>query len=230
MRLLLVQNHPVVDAGLVAEALDRREIEYDAAKSFEQESLPDPFGYTAVVIFGSPESCCAIADHPALLRVRDLVTDCVAADKPVLGLCFGAQVLAYVLGGDVHRHTQLELGRCEVSLTSAGVTSSVFAGFPKRFEMPQCHFDTFDLPNGAQHLATSSVCANQAFAAGPHIGLQFHLEAMPANVARWAAEFTDELPRRGISEEAMRDDLEANLAEQTRLCDLFVANFLQLID
>ena len=174
MRLLLVQNHFQVDTGLVAEAIDRFDIEYELACSFESEPLPNPLGYTAVVVFGSPRSCYEIADDPGLLQVRDLVTDCVEADKPVLGLCFGAQMLAYVLGGEVYRHTELELGPCDIALTADGMKSPAFAGFPERFMMPECHFDTFDLPKGARHLARSEVCANQAFAAGPHLGLQFH--------------------------------------------------------
>ncbi len=230
MRLLLVQNHYHVDPGLVAEALNRLGVEYELAKSYNSEPLPNPLAFSATVIFGSPRSCYDIDENPDLLRVRDLVTDCVAADKPVLGLCFGAQLLAQVLGAQVYRHTQLELGRCAVTLRTEGRTSPFFAGFPEQFEMPQCHFDTFDLPQGGKHLAESAVCANQAFAAGPHVGLQFHLEAMPARVARWAAEFTDDLERRGISEEEMRREMEAILPEQTRLCDVFMENFLSVIE
>jgi GMP synthase-like glutamine amidotransferase len=74
-----------------------------------------------------------------------------------------------------------------VTLTSHGKSSNLFAGFPDAFEVLQWHGDTFDVPEGADLLATAELCANQAFSHGRAYGIQFHVEARPEMIEEWLA-------------------------------------------
>ena len=96
----------------------------------------------------------------------------------MLGICLGAQLIADVLGGEVTRAPFEEIGWYPVELTEAGRRLEVFAHFPDRFTTLQWHGDTFSIPPGAVHAASSEAMPNQAFSydGGRVIGLQFHLE------------------------------------------------------
>ena len=105
---------------------------------------------------------------------------------PILGICLGAQMLAHVLGADVKRHSQKEIGWCDVELTKVGVNDPILDHFKAREKVFQLHGDTFDVPKTAEHLARSEICKGQAFRYGDKVyGLQFHLEVDGAMIQRW---------------------------------------------
>lgn len=229
MRMLLVQNFSNGDPGRVGEALVRCGVECVAVTSYGTDAFPDPRGFSAVAVFGSPTSCCDLADHPELLRVRDLMRGCLEIDRPVLGICYGAQLLAHVLGAEVRRNATPEYGGYEVRLTPEGRRHALFADFPEFFTAAQFHGDTFDLPTGAAWLASSGACRHQAFAVGRHVGLQFHLEATSAMTARWVTECPLLLERIGKSPEQATSELSQALREQGLLCELFVERFVRTV-
>ena len=103
----------------------------------------------------------------------------------MLGVCLGAQLVADVLGGQVSRGEHPEIGWYTVELTETGRAIPVFAGFPERFTALHWHGDTFAIPPGAVHVASSEACANQAFThdGGRVVGLQFHLEETRESLA-----------------------------------------------
>ncbi len=147
--------------------------------------------------------------------------------KPVLGICFGAQLLAKLLGAPVRRNPVTEIGTHPVRLTAAGRSDPLFQGFPKTFPAFQWHNDTFDIPPWGLQLAESRDCPNQGFRMGSAVGLQFHLEVTAPEALRWANAYPDELRAAGISEARItRECLEqqplmAELAD--RLLDSFLA-------
>lgn len=103
--------------------------------------------------------------------------------KPVLGICFGAQLLAAAAGSRVYKGPEFEFGWGPITLTHAGASSPV-ASFNRH--VFHCHGDTFDLPFGAELLASSSRYQNQAFRIGPHLGVQFHAEVTARGLSRWS--------------------------------------------
>jgi GMP synthase (glutamine-hydrolysing) len=146
-------------------------------------------GVDAVIISGSPRD--AWSDDPVNLRLAQVITTCQERAIPLLGVCYGHQLLARVLGGLVAPHPLgLELGNTPVELTAAGQHSPLFHSLPRRFDVLSSHADAvLVLPPECELLAQGDFTVNQAF----HwrnllFGLQFHPETDP-EVLRfiWAA-------------------------------------------
>jgi GMP synthase-like glutamine amidotransferase len=175
MRLLVVEHQPDAPAGLVAGWAARRGLAVTTLRPAASQPLPRSFAPgDAVVVLGSEET--AFDDSiPWLGDELTFVGQALESSVPVLGVCFGGQVLARVLGARVYRLDVPEIGW--VSLTS------------KRGELAEgpwlaWHRDGFELPAGARELA-AGVASLQAFSAGPHLGLQFHPEVTRPIVAAW---------------------------------------------
>lgn len=226
MKFLLVKNTLTETPGLVGDHLRRRGIECREVYAFEDAGLPSTELFDAVAVFGSPESCTKLERHPRLLAVRDLMAAFVRQNKPVLGICFGGQVLAHVLGAKVRRAEAPEIGAYDVRLTDAGERSPYFNGFPNVFPAAQWHNDTFDVPVGATLLATSELCRHQAFSWGRCLAVQFHPEITLQRGREWAGEYASELPAVGKSAERVREELEQTHEQRARLCELLVDGFL----
>ena len=148
-------------------------------------ALPSPDGFAFVASLGSWKS--PNHRHDALvLEELDLIARCVERDVPVLGLCFGGQALAEVLGGTVEVLDAPELGWHRVESTAPDV---VAAG-----PWLQWHYEAFRAPPGAEELARSPVCS-QAFRFGPHLATQFRPSTADI-VAQWAEHDQTRLPGR----------------------------------
>ncbi|MBI3853144.1 MAG: type 1 glutamine amidotransferase [Verrucomicrobia bacterium] len=133
-----------------------------------------------VIISGSPRD--AWNDDPVNEKLCNLIHECAERKIPVLGVCYGHQVMGRALGGQVGRHPQgLELGNTPIDLTPAGADFPLFAGFPKRFDVLNSHADAvLTLPPQCELLATGRFTEVQAFQQnGLLMGVQFHPESDP---------------------------------------------------
>ncbi|MFH1418885.1 MAG: type 1 glutamine amidotransferase [Planctomycetota bacterium] len=227
MRILLLQNHELCDADLMGTALRRRGVPCTVAAAFQTERLPDVADFDALLVLGSPASCRDIDQDPGLMNARGLVARAVALEKPTLGICFGGQILAQVLGAQVRQSDTGEFGTCEIHLTDEGVRSPLFVGFPATLPTAQFHSDTFELPPGATLLASSATCRNQAFVLGRSVGMQFHPEASATRVAEWARMFPDGPASLGKSVDDVAAECRATEVDRVELCDLLTENFLK---
>lgn len=227
MRILILQNHERCDADLMGDALRRRDVQIEIAEVFATDRLPDVEAFDAVMVFGSPASCLNLDDDPGLVRARDLVRRAVALEKPVLGVCFGGQLLAHVLGAAVQRAPVGEFGRYEIRLTAEGVRSPLFEGFPSAFGSVEYHQDTFDLPEGATLLASTDLCPHQAFVLGRSVGLQFHPESSLRQVSTWTAAYPEGPASVGKTCDEVLAEYRAAAAEHAGLCERLVDNFLR---
>jgi GMP synthase (glutamine-hydrolysing) len=110
-----------------------------------------------------------------------LVREAIAAEKLVLGICLGAQIIAKALGARVYPGSAKEIGWFPVQRTAG--SHPCFDGLPASFTPFHWHGETFDLPHEANLLATSKITETQAFAVGQRVlGLQFHIEATEKGV------------------------------------------------
>ncbi|AKQ64373.1 GMP synthase glutamine-hydrolyzing protein [Myxococcus hansupus] len=134
--------------------------------------------YDAVMMTGSPLSVTAL--EPWMERAADFMVEAGERGTPVLGVCFGQQLLAHAYGGHVSRNPQgRETGSVQVTLTEAGRKDALFDGVPERFTAQATHEDIVSqVPEGAQVLASNANTAAQALAFRPKVrGVQFHPEA-----------------------------------------------------
>ncbi|WP_089723949.1 type 1 glutamine amidotransferase [Candidatus Thiosymbion oneisti] len=161
---------------------------------FEHGRLPDRGTFDWLVVMGGPMGVRDEADYPWMATEKELIDAAIAAGKTVIGVCLGAQLIAAVLGVRVYPNAHREIGWYPIELTDQGRASDLLAFLPHRFEVFHWHGDTFDLPDGAVHLASSEGCGHQAFLYADRVlGLQFHLESTPTSVADLVANCADEI-------------------------------------
>ncbi len=161
-------------------------------------------GYDGVMMTGSPLSVTQV--EPWMERAADFMLTAAARGTPVLGVCFGHQLLAHAHGGRVVRSTQgREIGTVEVRLSAEGREDALFAGLPGSFAVQTTHEDVVErVPEGATLLAGNAHTPIQALAYGPRIrGVQFHPEvnpaAMRALILARAEKLEADAPRHGLA-------------------------------
>jgi GMP synthase-like glutamine amidotransferase len=187
VRILAFRHVPFEGLGLIQPALGSRHIDVDYADLYQPGATqPDIARYDALIFMGGPMS---VNDPLAYLGLEmEFIRQAVARRQPILGVCLGSQLIARALGATVRRNPVKEIGWYELQFTLAAAADPLFAGL-SRETVFHWHGETFDLPPGAELLASSALCVNQAFRIADHAcGLQFHLEVTPAMIADWCAQ------------------------------------------
>lgn len=182
--------------GLWGDFLDESGVCTERVRLNDGDELPDADRYDALLVLGGPMNVDDDDIHPWLPDERVYVRRAVNAGQPVIGLCLGSQLLARALGAEATKNPVKEIGWGLVTLTDVGRRDPLFDGCEPLLPVFQWHGDTFALPGGAELLATSTLCAHQAFRYGERVyGLQFHVEVTPPMVAEWLDEYRDEASR-----------------------------------
>lgn len=180
MRLHAFYHVPFEDVGSIKAWVAEKGHDLTFTTFFAGELPPPASEYDMLVVMGGPMGVYDEKDYPWLTEEKKAIAEAVAADKIVLGICLGAQLLAVVLGGTVSSNPVPEIGWFKVEMTPEGRAEPAFAAFPPSFYAFHWHGDTFSIPPGAMHAATSAACPNQAFVYNRKVvGLQFHLETTP---------------------------------------------------
>jgi len=182
MRAHYLQHAPFEGLGKIEDWLRSRDYQLSATHLYRDEPLPDLQEIDLLIIMGGPMSVNDEQVLPWLAAEKAFIRQALTADKQVLGICLGAQLIANSLGQNVYPNAQQEIGWFPVQ----GDTHHNGAAFhfPEQVTVLHWHGETFDLPHGAVPLASSIACRNQAFQLGRSvIGLQFHLEATRELVA-----------------------------------------------
>ncbi len=198
LAILAVRHDALSPAGLVADRIAARGGVCVEVMPHEGDPLPDlDDGIDGIVLLGGAMGANDDEAYPRFREILDLVRAAHRAGRPVMGICLGAQLLARAFGARVRRHDAPELGFVRHRLTAAGARDPLLAGTGPEQWIVQWHWDTFDLPRGAELLMTGEGCRNQAFRLGAATyGFQFHLEATPEIVATWIDAFGPEIRRR----------------------------------
>ncbi|EXJ13182.1 Glutamine amidotransferase class-I [Imhoffiella purpurea] len=158
------------------------------------ETPPGQDDFDRLFVMGGPMGIYDEQEHPWLVPEKRFIAETIAAGKTVVGVCLGAQLIADVLGARVRRNPQKEIGWFPIELSESACESAITGFLPPSLEVFHWHGDTFDLPEGAVHLASSDACRNQAYLyEGRVLGLQFHIESTPKSVTDIVANCADEL-------------------------------------
>lgn len=156
-----------------------------------------------LIVLGGPIGVYETEAYPFLHDEIALLRERLSAQRPTLGICLGSQLMAAALGARVYPGGRKEIGWSPLQLTAAGQTSCL----RHLAEVPVLHWhgDTFDLPEGSTHLASSSVYAHQAFSVGAHaLALQCHPEAQLQDFECWLIGHACELASAGLDVPALR--------------------------
>lgn len=140
-----------------------------------------------LLILGGPIGAYEEELYPFLHEELRLIGQRLAAQRPIVGICLGAQLMARALGARVYPGNEgKEIGWARLQLTAPGEASPLRHLAPESTPVLHWHGDTFDLPAGAERLAGTLRYPNQAFAVGRHaLALQFHPEVTAAGMERW---------------------------------------------
>ena len=191
MRILVVENYRATSLGLLSGELAAAGAVVDTRLAFEGEALPEgPADHDAIIVLGGEQNALDDATHPYLPALAALMRAFGEAGKSVLGICLGSQLLARGYGAENILGRPTEFGWQEVTPTEAGRADPVVGVLDGSTPLFHWHSDTFTLPEGAVHLATSAMTPNQAFRVGrAAYGIQFHFEADTKLVRNWNAVF-----------------------------------------
>ena len=203
-RVAVVRHMAFEDLGIFAEVFAARGITPilldagidDLAAPLEEADL--------AVILGGPIGVYETDKYPFLKQELHSLDKRLAAGRPTLGICLGAQLIVRALGADVYPGGSTEIGWGQVRLTEAGKRSCLAA--IENQPVLHWHGDTFDLPAGSKLLASTDTYPNQAFSYSDNVlALQFHAEADSRRIEQWLIGHTGELSAAGIDVPALRE-------------------------
>jgi GMP synthase-like glutamine amidotransferase len=185
----IFRHSPGEGPGYFATFLDAQSVPWILVRIDAGEAVPTLLtGFSGLCFMGGPMS--VNDEQPWIEPVCALIRNAVAADVPVIGHCLGGQLMSKALGGRVTKNPVKELGWGKVSRGDAPAEG--WLGDLESFEAFHWHGETFSIPPGATRLLKSPWCENQAFAMGPHLGMQCHVEMTEAMIRLWCRQWADE--------------------------------------
>lgn len=175
---------------------------------YDDLSQIDALSDNLLIILGGPISVNDAAMFPFIETEIEILKQRIKADKPTLGICLGAQLIASAMGANVYPGEEKEIGWYDLSLTAAGQHSALRYLGSEHCSMLHWHGETFDLPEHAVLLASSDKTINQAFSVGSHVlALQFHPEISQSGMEKWFIGHIGEIMQtEGVSVKQLRDD------------------------
>jgi GMP synthase (glutamine-hydrolysing) len=205
--VLILRHVPHEPAGTLETILAHANVAFQYVDLFDHVPRDLPLMQAAgLVVLGGPMNVDEVDRYPYLAREIGWIRAAMEAHTPILGICLGAQLLAKSLGSRVYPNDQKEIGWHPIELTRRAADDPLFAAEGVRTVF-HWHGDTFDLPMGAVHLASSTRCAQQAFRYGQRAwGLQFHIEMTAEMVDDWLNELerAGEVAEWGADPQAIR--------------------------
>jgi GMP synthase (glutamine-hydrolysing) len=206
------------------------QVNYIEAGCDELDQL-DALSDDLLIILGGPISV-NDSEMFAFIDIElELIKQRIDNDRPVLGICLGAQLIAKALGSRVYPAREKEIGWYDIQLTQAGEDSALRYLDAKHCSVLHWHGETFDLPDGAVLLASSERCINQAFSAGKNIlALQFHPEVTQHGMERWFIGHIGEIMQtEDVSVKGLRDDTRQYCNRLEMQAELFFNSWLNQI-
>jgi GMP synthase (glutamine-hydrolysing) len=224
LRVLSVAHHRNAAAGVFADT------GAELVEWMPHESPPPALdGFDAAFVFGAEAQVDQEDTYPWLRPEKRVVRELIESQTPVLGICFGSQLLAEAAGADVRQSSRPEIGWHEVELTADGRVDPVLGFLPARFESLQYHHYEWLQPPGAVVLARSAVCL-QAFRLPdrPVWGVQFHPEVTESDFGEWLDDWDND-PRAvatGLDPEAIRAETASKIAAWNEIGRGIAARFV----
>ena len=182
----ILQHQLPENAAYLTTWLERHRVDYVIFNAGADEEFPvsiEP--YSALAVMGGGMSA-----NDALLSNRQaeiLILQAMRLDRPVIGHCLGGQLMSRALGADITASPRPEIGWQPIDYENLDVAREWFGDDPTN-TVAHWHYESFGIPAGAVRVATSDACPNQAWAMGPHLAMQFHIEITEIKMQSWVAE------------------------------------------
>jgi GMP synthase-like glutamine amidotransferase len=161
-------------------------------------SLPLLTDFDALLVMGGSMNIDEEEKFPWLKQEKTFIKHSIDAGKKIIGICLGAQLVATVLGSKVYKGKEKEIGFFPVAFSIDAQNNRLFEHFEQDYYLFHWHGDTFDLPEGAVVMASTTACKHQAYLInGTILGLQFHLEMNEGSVEQMLSHDDGELKERG---------------------------------
>jgi GMP synthase (glutamine-hydrolysing) len=223
-RAVAIRHVAFEDLGTLGDLLEARgfDVTYVEAGRDEFATVGDP---DLLVVLGGPIGAYEGDVYPFLAAETKLVEQRLRADKPIVGICLGAQIMAQALGARVYPAGVKEIGWAPITLTETGKSSCLAALGAS--PVLHWHGDTFDLPKDANLLASSSMVENQAFAIRRALALQFHVEVKGRELEKWFIGHAAEIAAtKSVSVNGLRSDTQRYAPALERAGTECLARFL----
>lgn len=200
MKIHYFQHVAFEGPGYLEEWAKKKGHQLTGTRWYDGESPPAVADIDLLVVLGGPMNIYEEESYPWLVEEKLFLKQALAeVSVSIIGICLGAQLTADQLGARIYANTYKEIGWLPIELSGQAKQNPLFEEFPSEpFNVFHWHGDTFDLPAGADRLASSEGCLNQAFAVEERIfGLQFHIESTTGTIEQLLENGADDLKSSG---------------------------------
>ena len=194
MKIHFLIHLPFENTGIIRSWAEDRGYFFSETRLYKGESVPVSCDFDLLIVMGGTMNIYEDDEYPWLIEEKRFIKSAIDSGKKVLGICLGGQLIASVLGAEVTKNKEPEIGWFEVEKCFEGGNDLLCSLLPEKFVAFHWHGDTFEIPVGAARIFKSSACANQAFIYdGNVLGLQFHPEVTDINVRNLVENCSDDI-------------------------------------
>lgn len=232
MKALILCHKSQLDSGIFKDILEERGFEIDLRLGYHDEvGGIDPAEHDLTLFMGGPMGVYQSDMFPYLNNEINYIEKRLAKEKPYLGVCLGAQLMAKALGSNVFRGLPgKEIGWHSIEVNEVGMKTPLRHLDVSKTKMMQWHGDTYDKPKDAILLASSEMYKNQAVSYGKNaLALQCHPEINKGNIEMWLATGFHELPAAGLNVSALRAQTLENVEKLNKQSRLFFNEWLDQV-
>ena len=232
MKPIRIFRHLSADGpGYLGEFLDRNDAPWELVCLDEGRTVPGEVDDVSGLVFMGA----AVSVNDELPWLEDelaLIRRAHEAGVPMMGVCFGGQLMSKALGGEVTRGEGMEIGWHPLEPINGASHSRWLEGLPDRFDSFHWHADTFSLPPGSEALLRSRCYRNQAYTLGDHIAMQFHLEMTRDILEGWIERYGSDLDLGspcGQTVERITEELDRRVERLHRVADVLYGAWLDRV-
>ena len=213
-RVLVLQHADPEHPGLISDAVRNVGGTLETIRGDLGQHIPSTLeGYSGLIIMGGPQSVYEEEEFPYLRAEKQLAREAIDNNIPLIGICLGSQIIADVLGSEVHPSGGVEIGWKDITRSAEIAVNPILSALPETFTPLHWHGDVYDLPNGATPIGSSDMTACQGFTYGETTYAPlFHLEMTEQQITDMATQFPDDIHRGGLSPETLLSQTPAHAA------------------